>query len=118
MGTNYYLRYDICNECNRYNEIHIGKSSCGWKFMFEINEDNELNSYERFIDFLTEKLYKNSKIFDEYGRESSLAGLMKLIEDKQKDTENKDHSPIYTHHDYDGFFLDEKGYNFCKGEFS
>jgi hypothetical protein len=34
MGTNYYWRDAPCNECGRYDEHHVGKSSAGWSFGF------------------------------------------------------------------------------------
>ncbi len=34
MGINYYHRTNICKECGRYDERHIGKSSHGWQFSF------------------------------------------------------------------------------------
>ena len=34
MGTNYYLYYNVCECCGRQDSIHIGKSSCGWRFLF------------------------------------------------------------------------------------
>ena len=45
MGTNYYLRTNICEDCGRYDETHVGKSSCGWKFSLHVfrpvDEDDE-----------------------------------------------------------------------------
>jgi hypothetical protein len=31
MGTNYYWRFRQCGSCNRYEEIHVGKSSGTWQ---------------------------------------------------------------------------------------
>jgi hypothetical protein len=34
MGTNYYARFNKCQECGRRDELHIGKQSWGWRFCF------------------------------------------------------------------------------------
>ena len=34
MGTNFYIRYNKCSCCDRYDELHVGKSSYGWSFSF------------------------------------------------------------------------------------
>jgi len=112
MGTNYCLRYDLCNCCNRYNEIHIGKNSYGWKFVFQVDEENELVTYDRWADFLKLEVERGSKIVDEYNKEISLKDFIGIVEDKQKDIKNKDHG------DYTDNYIDVRGYNFCEGEFS
>lgn len=35
MGTNYFLRFNTCSCCKRYDEAHIGKKSYGWSFSFQ-----------------------------------------------------------------------------------
>ena len=112
MGTNYYLRYDLCNSCSRYNELHIGKNSFGWKFVFQVDEENELVTYDRWVDFLKSEVERGSKIVDEYNKEISLEDFIGIVEEKQKDIKNKDHV------DYNGNYLDVRSYNFCKNEFS
>ena len=49
MGTNYYARYNICKHCNRFDEIHIGKSSAGWQFSFHAT--HEIRSYKDWLNF-------------------------------------------------------------------
>jgi len=79
MGTNYYARYELCSHCNRYEEIHIGKSSMNFKFMFHATD--EIKSYEDWIKFLSRK---KTKIFDEYGNKISLKDFKKKVAEKQK----------------------------------
>lgn len=38
MGTNYYWRDQPCAGCGRYEQLHVGKSSAGWCFLFRIYE--------------------------------------------------------------------------------
>ncbi len=112
MGTNYYLRHDLCNCCSRYNELHIGKNSYGWKFVFQANEENELVTYDKWADFLKLEVERESKIFDEYNKEISLKDFIDMVENKQKDTKNKNHD-LNTHN-----YVDVRGYNFSEREFS
>lgn len=85
MGTNYYLklyRGDKCEHCGRsdeLDEIHIGKSSAGWKFLFDPN-------YGEFPTFLAwQKMLEThpNDIYDEYGRNISLFEFYKKINDKK-----------------------------------
>ena len=85
MGTNFYLKKRLSqkkkNELIRYiqtdqydkvvdelpKSIHIGKRSCGWKFLWNANDFKYFkptkDSFERFL--------KSGLIFDEYGQEFS-----------------------------------------------
>lgn len=45
MGMNFYIK-------SNDKEIHIGKSSLGWQFLFEGNKELNLNSKKEWIDFL------------------------------------------------------------------
>jgi hypothetical protein len=78
MGTNYYARYNECKCCNRYDEIHIGKSSAGWTFTFHATDD--IKSFKDWALFL-----QNSgvKIFDEYGDEKSFSQFLQLVDGKK-----------------------------------
>lgn len=82
MGTNYYLRYNYCPNCGRYEEKHLGKSSGGWRFLFQINE--EVHNFEEFKTFITK-----GEIYDSYEKPCTAEELLKLIDDKQKDVKNK-----------------------------
>jgi hypothetical protein len=46
MGTNYYVAYDYCRHCGRFDEeFHIGKSSAGWCFSLRVYEDKGLTDW-------------------------------------------------------------------------
>ena len=45
MGMNYYLTESPCPTCGRGDEeLHIGKSSCGWHFSLHVIPERGLNS--------------------------------------------------------------------------
>lgn len=66
MGTNYYYfeEIDTCKHCKRpkeIKEIHIGKRSCGWNFLF----DNYCKTYKEWVEFIKEH---DGHLYDEYDR--------------------------------------------------
>jgi len=82
MGTNYYTTAEPpCEKCGRGSEqLHIGKSSAGWKFLFAPYPEHGLTSWRAWQTFLT-----NRVIQDEYGAIVDLADLKALVEAKQGD---------------------------------
>lgn len=81
MGTNYYA---VMKKPSLYKKnIHIGKSSAGWKFNFRGYQD-ELNikSLEDWKEFLKNK---DLVILNEYDDEISYNDFFELVEYKQKE---------------------------------
>lgn len=75
MGTNYYLRENICPHCGKCEkELHIGKSSGGWCFSLHVIPDEGINSLEDWG-----KRWPGGSIFDEYGREIPVAEMIETI---------------------------------------
>ena len=92
MGTNYYA---VKKRPTLHNHaIHIGKSSVGWKFLFQGYQKREL-SYDNFITINSigdwEKFLSNKEwvILDEYDNLVSTTDFFKMVEEKQN-TENPD----------------------------
>lgn len=116
MGTNYYMRKNICPNCGRYDELHIGKSSIGWQFTFQGYERDELKEIgidipiKSFADW--RKILKKEKIFDEYGREILYKDFIKLVESKRNEKFN--HTISYG---TEQCWLDSQGYSFQRGNF-
>lgn len=83
MGTNYYTKSkcDHCGALSVENELHIGKSSGGWKFLFAPYPEHGLTSWKAWRHYLAKGW---QVIFDEYGREHDLAYLIDLVEGKQQ----------------------------------
>lgn len=62
----YYSQYKCEGLYGKYVEVHLGKRSCGWKFLFNANK-GEL--YELSRKGITKFLEENKvKVYDEYGR--------------------------------------------------
>lgn len=82
MSTNYYA---LKKEPTLYDRtIHIGKSSAGWLFLFEDN--NEFHTYPQFKRWLDNNIDTGEYVlFDEYNHRISKEELLKIIDKKQND---------------------------------
>ena len=120
MGCNYYaipkatdsLKLEIIEKVVKNNfkaaknlmpcEIHIGKSSAGWQFLFN---HNNWEYFERNKSSLY-KFLKKSDIIDEYGRIISYEDFITIIRNKQNEK-------------FNDFETEYFGFNFCTStEFS
>lgn len=100
MGTNYYA-------IPRRRIIHIGKSSCGWEFAFQDND--EFHSYAQFEEWMKENVDTGKYVLeDEYDREISSEEMKKIITEREN---------VYGF-DGDSFFKKVDGYWFSPREFS
>ena len=108
MGTNYDVRYNICEKCGKYNDVHLGKSSMGWEFCFQGYPSLGIESVKKWKNFIE---LRNGKIYDEYDQCISWAGLMEYI---NKVKENKKHKS----HKYAHYYKDPEGYCFTDMDFS
>lgn len=102
MGTNYYLRERYCKHCGRYDKLHIGKSSIGWRFLFS----SELGKSYKDVMKVVEK--HKGDIVDEYNKTIFLSHLKELIEEKQNSGK---HNSDATH------YMDKDGYDFSDNDF-
>lgn len=116
MGTNYYAvrkateeqkekvitlikdnNFEIANnelqELIKNTKVHLGKSSYGWKFVFNHNNKKfyELNR-KSIIDFLNQD---NIRIEDEYGNEIYLSAFWKMVKEKENGLDNEQYYKKY-----------------------
>lgn len=80
MGTNYYVgTEEPCEECHGTGkrEQHIGKSSGGWKFLFNPFR----KSFAEWSAFLQSR---KDKIRDEYGRLVPFQEFVGFVAEKQR----------------------------------
>ena len=90
---------------------HIGKSSWGWLFNFQ--DQDEWHSYNQFKTYITDKNnMKDKVIIDEYSEELTPKKMLKIIDDKQKDERNLS-NPDNFH-----YCRNVDGYRFSSGDFS
>jgi hypothetical protein len=118
MGTNYYHRTNICKHCGRYDELHIGKLSAGWRFTFRGYRSDGLDiiTYRDWLEILG----PNPSIFDSYGRQVTLEEFKELVENSMKGVSHCEEMKkdswydIFKHQ----LWVDLDGYDFNEAEFS
>lgn len=74
MGTNYYIQRE------NGEEIHIGKASFGWQFIFQTNPEYYESTRVGVNRFL--KLNKNN-LYDEYGERVRIEDFWDMVEKKK-----------------------------------
>lgn len=88
MGTNYYLKTNVCSHCGRGAERkHIGKSSAGWCFTLHVYWEEGIKDLPDW-----KALFENSgnRIEDEYGHLVGVKDMLSVITDRRyKDRESK-----------------------------
>ncbi|MDD3813232.1 MAG: hypothetical protein PHZ02_01190 [Desulfocapsaceae bacterium] len=108
MSTNYYLRTKICDCCHRYDEIHIGKSSVGWKFLFHVTKT--LRSAD---DWFKEIETSGGLIFSDCATPITLEEFKIFINEKKSTKSQKE---VYFKNDPK--FWTDGDYDYLEGEFS
>ena len=107
MGTNYYA---VKKKPTIREPLHIGKSSAGWKFLFqEVNKYNsfdsdlEIHTFEQWKEFLENN--NEIIILNEYDEEISVKDFLDLVEENQKEK-------------YDEYSKNVNGYRFTDRDVS
>lgn len=104
-------------------KIHIGLRSGGWKFLFQACD--EFNSFEEFKNYYNENKNK-LMIIDEYDKEYSLDEFIEEVNETYSKKDNISHIEYVKNNSFDYFtfefrsdyFVDDKGYEFSKRQFS
>ena len=110
MGTNYYA---VPNRPSTKEPIHIGKSSWGWRFLFEYQDEswNEppviWRNYEEVKEWLHKYTVDSNEfvIMNEYDEIVPYDEFLDLVEQKQKEPLHDIHEDVVD------------GYRFTKGWF-
>lgn len=133
MGMNYYIKINkeeaiqgasyvdslVYSALDNF-ELHVGKSSCGWKFVFQhqeiynptTNEFLKLISYRAWKEFLTTAPIM---IIDEYDKEVNKEEFFKIVEQKQSEI----HPNIQEIEQMEAYeYFDPEGYRIQIGEFN
>jgi hypothetical protein len=114
MGTNYYVRRppceNPCTHCQGSEDIHLGKASAGWAFVFQAYpvgtaadvtwDVSDFGAWLRLLDL--------GDVFDEYGAQMSRDELIAMIDNRRGL-----HSELHGHD-----FSDDDGNVFIIGDFS
>lgn len=114
MGTNYYVKKNLCDSCKRSDPIHLGKSSAGWKFLLQANGFEHYKNWKEMKAWLADKVIEN-----EYEERVSVENFVDLVEKKHADPELWDHHTARPDQNILDDFAkqDPEGYDFHDGEF-
>lgn len=112
MGTNYYA---VRTRPTTQDPIHIGKSSIGWKFNFQCQNEKWMdppvvwNTYEQVYEWLYKNTVESDSyvIIDEYDEVISFDDFIKKVELKQQENNPDDFT----------YARNVNGYRFSDGEF-
>lgn len=125
MGTNYYLHMNQCKCCNRYDEVHIGKS---WRMFrgyridpnFPAERVGPVGPVESWQDWKRVlKTTPDAQVFDEYGCEHHVDDFIADVESVPQDRRGSQMRWLVDHNYPLGFdWVDDEGYDFHEGEFS
>ena len=116
MGTNYYA---VRNRPTVEDPIHIGKSSYGWLFLFQTQNDTwrepkvVWNTYNQVKEWLYKHTVEQNDfvIMNEYDEIVSYEDFFELVDEKQRDPHNLKNKDNFVHD------RNVDGYRFCDGWF-
>ena len=116
MGTNYYA---VKNRASVTEPIHIGKSSAGWLFLFQSQNDTwndppvVWNTYKQVMDWLKKYTLDSDSyaIVDEYDEIIPFERFKELVDRKQEDEHCKSNPDNFE------YSRNVDGYRFEDGDF-
>ena len=124
MGTNYFIKSDAgsacacCGHTPPSQEVHLGKSSGGWAFLFKGNRDPEngplVTTEQEWWAELQRRVHAGQFVWDEYGDIISLPELRKVIDSTRQ---GRPHTQLVTAA-HSSAWQDEEGNSFMESEFS
>lgn len=98
-----FIYYDLLNE--RKSEIHIGKSSHGWQFLFNLGIRNYTHGQSLKKEDI-DKWFHSGIIVDEYGDEISVDDFWQLVDTKKN---AMDYDQYYKKNPKDAYYC--RGYD-------
>lgn len=95
MGTNFYA---VRNRPTTISPIHIGKSSLGWKFLFQEQSDHwseppiEWHTYKQVYDWLCKYVVETKEfvIMDEYDQIVPFDEFIEMVDRLQRENNPED----------------------------
>ena len=116
MGTNYYV---VKNGPSVRDPIHIGKSSIGWMFNFQTQNDKwsdppvVWNTYKQVTDWLKKYTVESSNyvIMDEYDEVVPFSDFVDMVQAKQNSPSCRDNPDNFR------YCRNVDGYRFSDGDF-
>ena len=110
-----FIYYNLSN--GEKSEIHIGKSSHGWQFLFNLGIRNYTHGQSLKKEDI-DKWFRSGVIFDEYGDEISVDDFWALVDYKKDDMDYNEYDKKYPEeaHYCRGYDQQIDGLRFTKDE--
>lgn len=118
MGTNYYVRTagcgSACEHCSESRLIHLGKTSAGWRFLFQADPEwPPTEATERW-----RQLAESGAIEDEYGQPATVDELLTMAEARRDLRSHLDPQPDIGIYRTRGDYFEVGGHEFTAQNFS
>lgn len=115
MGTNYYIKADPpCKCCGRpFEDVHIGKLSQGWRFMFSTAVGRTVEKAMATI-----VAADGLGIVDEYGEDVSASALIRQIEESASGKSHFEYCRVHHPEHAASVLHEDGGFTFIDTEFS
>lgn len=121
MGTNYYVRTpacaNACEHCSESERVHIGKTSVGWRLLFQ--GDTDWAPEQVMAEWM--KLAESGPIEDEYGQAITLAEFLAMADGRRDLRSHLEPQPDLGMNRYptpSGYYVTDGGYEFCTRYFT
>lgn len=112
MGTNYYIRTNVCNHCWKGDTFHAGKRSFdSFVFATHDKENYKVSSYRDLLGYVN---HHSSIIVDEYDEFIPKDNFIAIISENQAPEYKTKMIKEYPNY----YYLDLDGYLFMNTEFS
>lgn len=110
-----FIYYNILEE--HPMEVHIGKSSAGWQFLFSLGIRKHIRGQSLKREDIDEWL-RSGIIVDEYGDEESVDDFWKMVDSKKDGMDYDEYYEKYPYHTYYSRGFDQyiDGLRFTKDE--
>lgn len=117
MGTNYYAIAEECEECGRYERLHVCKSLYLFQGHFTWDEEGEpehwLVSWRDWKQYLRSRV---STIKDEYGKQHDIEDFIARVEEGHRKPPRRSIHPYTVAPDRE--WVDLEGFQFYGRDFS
>lgn len=127
MGTNYYVRVDLCDACGRSEELHVSKNLTMFQARMRWEDGDEkidLASWAEWRRFIRQH---DLVVYDEYGGAIQPEAFIEMVEDTDKARRRRqfdwfvENQPTRASHAGPVLgmeWLDPDGFSFSTSEFS
>lgn len=110
MGTNYYVRYNRCDCCGRYDELHMCKSFRTYQAHWDLPHINPVGQITSVSDWLKLLEMPGVEVWDEYGDQHDPVEVRARISDSRAASSDEYAKALEFHAQHQLSWLSHDGY--------